>query len=102
MKVPAPLAKVLSIIPYIYLGFAVLLAFTNSGFIICRYDPFINLFRLSAGLQQVIYTVAFLVVSALIARPYCRFFMSLWRAVGLDELAFTTQSHDHTRRMCAM
>jgi len=73
LKVPTSISKVLSIIPYAYLGFASLMAFTNSGFIICRYDPFINIFRLCAGLQQMIYTAAFVVVSVLIARPYCRY-----------------------------
>ncbi|MCL2414687.1 MAG: 4Fe-4S binding protein, partial [Bacteroidales bacterium] len=37
---------VLSVFPWIYLGFAVLFAITHSGFIICRYDPFVGIFRL--------------------------------------------------------
>ncbi len=73
LKVPSSLSKVLSLLPYLYLGFAVLFAFTNSGFIICRYDPFINIFRLSASFNIIIYSGAFLVLSILIARPYCRF-----------------------------
>jgi len=73
LKLPSALSKVLSFLPYLYLGFAVLLAFTNSGFIICRYDPFINIFRLSGDFNKIIYTGAFLILCVLIARPYCRF-----------------------------
>ena len=73
IKIPTSISKVLGLIPYIYLGFSFLIAFTNSDFIICRYDPFINIFRLHAGFQQIIYSVAFVILSILIARPYCRF-----------------------------
>jgi hypothetical protein len=39
----------LSVIPYAYLGLAVLLAATDTGFLICRYDPFIGFFRLTGN-----------------------------------------------------
>ncbi|KAA6300086.1 MAG: hypothetical protein EZS26_003777, partial [Candidatus Ordinivivax streblomastigis] len=39
------LAAVLGIIPWIYLLFAILFAVTRSTFLICRFDPFIGIFR---------------------------------------------------------
>ncbi len=73
LKIPSSISKVLSLLPYLYLGFAILFAFTNSGFIICRYDPFINIFRLSASFNKIVYSGAFLALCVLVARPYCRY-----------------------------
>ena len=47
VKVPVWLEHVLGLIPYIYFGLAVLFAATGAGFIICRYDPFVAIFRIS-------------------------------------------------------
>jgi len=72
-KIPAWLAHVLSIIPYIYLGLAVLFAATGAGFIICQYDPFIGFFRFGVSFNMLIFGVSMLLLGTVIARPYCRF-----------------------------
>ena len=72
-KVPQWLAQVLSVIPYIYLGLAVLFASTGAGFIICRYDPFIGFFRFGASFNMVIFGMSMLLLGTVVARPYCRF-----------------------------
>jgi NAD-dependent dihydropyrimidine dehydrogenase PreA subunit len=64
----------LSVIPYAYLGLAVLLAATNTGFLICRYDPFIGFFRLTGNAPYLYLGAGFLLAGVFIARPYCRFF----------------------------
>jgi NosR/NirI family transcriptional regulator, nitrous oxide reductase regulator len=64
----------LSMIPYAYLGLAVVFAVTNSGFIICRYDPFVGFFRLSGNASYLLLGAGFLLAGIFIARPYCRFF----------------------------
>ena len=66
--------KTLGIIPFIYLGLAILYAATASDFIICRYDPFIGFFRMDATFFMFSIGGLFLVTSVFIARPYCRFF----------------------------
>ncbi len=66
--------KVLGLIPYLYLGLAVLYAATKSEFIICRYDPFVGFFRFDAPFNMLILGILFLVVGIFVARPYCRFF----------------------------
>ena len=73
ITIPAWLQKALGVIPYIYLGLAVLLAATGSDFIICRYDPFVGIFRLGAEFSMIVLGVAFLLMGLFVARPYCRF-----------------------------
>lgn len=68
------LQKVLGLIPYIYLGLSVLYAATATDFIICRYDPFVGIFRFNATFFMFAIGAAFLLISIFIARPYCRFF----------------------------
>jgi ferredoxin len=68
------LQKMLGLIPFIYLGLAVLYAATETDFIICRYDPFIGIYRLDAKFTMFILGGIFLLTSVFIARPYCRFF----------------------------
>jgi len=72
-KVPGWLANVLSVLPYIYLGLAVLFAATGAGFIICQYDPFIGFFRFGADFNMVIFGMSMLLLGTVVARPYCRF-----------------------------
>jgi ferredoxin len=74
IQLPRKVTIGLSVIPYAYLGLAVLLAATNTGFLICRYDPFIGFFRLTGNAPYLFLGAAFLIVGVFIARPYCRFF----------------------------
>ncbi len=67
------LTTVLGLIPWIYLAFAVLFAVTNSGFIICRFDPFIGIFRLGGETALIIFGVVLLIASIFTGRPFCRF-----------------------------
>ena len=66
--------KTLSFIPHIYLGLAVLFAATGTDFIICRYDPFVGVFRMDGPYLMITLGVAFLVLGMFFARPYCRVF----------------------------
>lgn len=72
-KISAWLTHVLSIIPYLYLGLAVLFAATGAGFIICQYDPFIGFFRFGVSFNMLIFGISILLLGTVIARPYCRF-----------------------------
>lgn len=74
VQLPRKITIGLSVIPYAYLGLAVLLAATNTGFLICRFDPFIGFFRLTGNAPYLFLGAAFLIVGIFIARPYCRFF----------------------------
>lgn len=73
IELPKWLQKVLGIVPYLYLGLAVLYAATKSEFIICRYDPFVGIFRFDAGFEMFVLGGLLLLVGMFVARPYCRF-----------------------------
>jgi ferredoxin len=73
VRLPAAVEAPLKIIPHLFLGAAVLFAATGSGFIICRLDPFVGVFRLSAPSGMMLLTIGILVIALFVARPYCRF-----------------------------
>jgi polyferredoxin len=61
---------------YIYLAAAVWFAVqpaASRDFIICRFDPFIGLFRLTGSAAIVSIGVGLLALGTVIGRPYCRF-----------------------------
>jgi ferredoxin len=74
IQLPKKVTTGLSMIPYIYLGTAVLLSATNAGMAICKYDPFIGFFRLNGHAPYLYLGAGFLLVGMFVARPYCRFF----------------------------
>ena len=80
IQIPKWLQSVLGIIPYIYLGLAILFAATDSDFIICRYDPFIGIFRFDAPFHMFILGELFLITGIFIARPYFIFLCNSARA----------------------
>lgn len=67
------LNTILGILPYIYLGLSVLYAATGTDFIICRYDPFVGIFRMNASFGMFVFAGTLLLSGVFIARPYCRF-----------------------------
>jgi len=73
VQLPLWLEHSLGLLAYAYLGLAVLFAATGSGFIICQYDPFVGIFRLSGGTSMLIFGGVLLVIGLFIIRPYCRF-----------------------------
>ena len=73
VKVPPWLEQGLSVLPYIYLGAGVLFAATGSAFIICQYDPFVPIFRMSGRSLMVLSGAALLLLGVFVGRPYCRF-----------------------------
>ncbi len=73
ISLPKWLNKTLGLIPYLYLSLAVLFAATGTDFIICRYDPFVGIFRMDAKLLMAILGISFLLMGMFVARPYCRF-----------------------------
>lgn len=74
ISLPKWLNKTLGLIPYLYISLAVLFAATGTDFIICRYDPFVGIFRMDAKFLMIVLGVSFLLMGMFVARPYCRFF----------------------------
>ena len=105
IRVPTWLDRALGLLPWVYLAAAVLFAATGSAMIICRYDPFVSIFRLvplgkmfegwarrdpalnpaalSGRFDTLILTASFLLVGVFVARPYCRYFCPYGALLGL-------------------
>ena len=86
---------VLGMIPWIYLIFAILYAVTRSGFIICRFDPFVGIFRLGGDFGLILFGVLLLITAIFTGRPFCRFIcpygalLSLFSGVSIWKIKLT-------------
>jgi len=94
-KLSKTVTGVLQIFPWIYLGFAVLFAVTNNRFIICRFDPFVGIFRLGGELPLILFGVVLLIFSVFTGRPFCRFIcpygviLSLFAKISFRQVKIT-------------
>ena len=73
VKVPKVVDNMLKLIPYTYLGIAVVFAACDMGYIICRYDLFVAFFRFSGSMPIFIAGGVMLLIGTIVARPYCRY-----------------------------
>ena len=87
IKVPPWLEQGLSVVPWLYLGAAVLFAATGSAFIICNYDPFVPLFRFGGSFLMLGIGGAFVLASLFVGRPYCRFLCPYGALLRVTSLA---------------
>ena len=85
LKVPEKIDRALSWLPYVYLGLAVWFAGwglhltlgtwqiqMGRRFLICEWDPFIGLFRVSGPFHMLAIGAGFILGGMFIGRPYCR------------------------------
>jgi polyferredoxin len=76
LRVPYWLDKTLGAFKYIYLVLAIyyaVLPAVDRDFIICRFDPFVGLFRWTGPGHMLILGGVFLLVGIFFGRPYCRY-----------------------------
>ncbi len=83
VRVPKWLVKALRVVPWIYLGAAVLFAALGAMYVICEYDPFVPLFRMAGPAYMFIAAGATLVLATFVGRPYCRFLCPYGALLGL-------------------
>ncbi len=75
IQVPARVDRALRWLRWAYLGLALTLAVRPApvrDFIICRFDPFVPLFRFAGPAYMLVLGGTFLVLGTVIGRPYCR------------------------------
>ena len=75
VAVPAKLDKALGSLKWVYLGVALyyaLLPAASRDFLICRFDPFVGLFRFTGAAWLLLTGGALLVAGIFVGRPYCR------------------------------
>ena len=82
-KISRTVSSVLELIPWLYLIFALLFAVTQSRFIICRFDPFVGIFRMGGDFVLISFGVALLVTAIFTGRPFCRFICPYGALLGL-------------------
>ncbi len=73
IRVPEWIDRPLRFLPWVYLVLALVMAGTGSAYIICQYDPFISVFRLSGSAAMIFITSSILLLGLFIGRPYCRY-----------------------------
>jgi len=105
LRVPEWLEHSLGLLAWVYLAAAVVFASTGSAMLICRYDPFVSIFRmvpvgkmleawsrgrqgpspvaLSGRLDTLLLAGVFLLIGLFVARPYCRYFCPYGVLLGL-------------------
>jgi len=97
-KLSKAVTTALGMIPWIYLIFAILYAVTRSSFIICRFDPFVGIFRLGGDIGLITFGVLLLIASIFTGRPFCRFIcpygalLSLFSKVSIWKMELTKQA----------
>ncbi|MCG6925384.1 MAG: 4Fe-4S binding protein [Acidobacteria bacterium] len=75
VEVPARLDKALGWLKWLYLGAAVYFAVlpaVERDFVICRFDPFVGLFRFTGAAWLLMLGGAMLIAGVFVGRPYCR------------------------------
>jgi polyferredoxin len=77
VRVPRWLGHALGMIPWVYLGLAVVFAATGTAFVICEYDPYVGFFRRSGNANLMIFGFSLLLIGVFVGRPYCRFLCPL-------------------------
>lgn len=73
VTVPRWLESGLGVLPFLYLGAGITFAATGAAFVICRYDPFVPIFRLGGSTGMLLFGGALLALGMFVGRPYCRF-----------------------------
>jgi NosR/NirI family transcriptional regulator, nitrous oxide reductase regulator len=76
LQVPRRLDRVLAGLKYVYLVLAVWYAArpaVSRDFIICRFDPFVSLFRRTGSAEMLLAGGAFLLLGMFVGRVYCRY-----------------------------
>lgn len=73
-RIPRALDAVLRLVPLVVLSIGLVYAVNGAGYLICRTDPFVGLFRRSAPLPMLLIGMAVLLLGMVVARPYCRYF----------------------------
>jgi ferredoxin len=76
IQVPRRIDRALGLLRYIYLALAVWFAAlpaVDRDFVICRFDPFVGIFRRSGFAHMIVIGVALLIIGMFVGRPYCRY-----------------------------
>lgn len=74
INLPRWLRRVLGMVPVIYLAYILISLVSGTGFVLCKYDPYVHLFRFNITPGFYWFTVISIVITIVIYRPFCSFF----------------------------
>jgi len=83
IRLPTGVSQVLSLFPWVFLAAIVFFVATGAGFLICRWDPFVSLFRFDGPARLLRFGGWILAASLVIGRPFCRVFCPYGALLGL-------------------
>ncbi len=84
VRIPRWFDRVLSSLPWIFLGLVIVYAATDATFLICAYDPFVILFRGMQGtFPMIVVALSLLVIGLFVGRPYCRYVCPYGALLGI-------------------
>jgi len=83
VRVPTWIDHGLGMIPHVYLGAAVIFAVSGTAFVICRYDPFVAIFRMSGDVNMLVFGACLLLLGLFVGRPYCRYLCPYGAILGV-------------------
>jgi len=83
VRVPSWVDHALGVVPYLYLGAGVVFAVSGTAFVICRYDPFVAMFRLSGDANMLVFGGCLLFLGLFVGRPYCRYLCPYGAILGV-------------------
>ncbi len=86
IKVPKFIDRTLILLPPVILYGVVIAVIRGDGYLLCRYDPFVSVFRFSAEPTLLIITVITLGITFFISRPFCRYICPYGSVLGVASL----------------
>lgn len=85
-KIPKFLDRFFVLLPPAILYLIVVAVVRGDGYILCRLDPFVSIFRMNAPLIPLIITLVAVLITFFIARPFCRYLCPYGVLLGLSSL----------------
>ncbi len=83
IRIPDGLEHALGLLRYIWLGCGVFFVVTGLGYWVCRFDPYVGLFRRSGFYSVMLFGGSLLVLGFFVGRPFCRFLCPYGALLGL-------------------
>lgn len=83
IRIPDGLEQGLGLFRYVWLGFGVFFVATGLGYLVCRFDPYVGLFRFGGLYSVLLFSGLLILIGLFVGRPFCRFMCPYGTLLGL-------------------
>lgn len=83
IRIPDGLEQALGLFRYVWLGLGVFFVVTGLGYLVCRFDPYVGLFRFGGLYPVMLFSGVMLLIGIFVGRPFCRFLCPYGALLGL-------------------